>query len=70
MEKTFWLRCEQVGTSLAVGWLRLRTLNAGGKGSVPGLGTKIPRAAQRGQKKNVNKYGAQDFVLIYIILDK
>ena len=44
-----------VGTSLVVQWLRLRALNAGGTGSIPGWGTKIPHAAQRGQNKQTNK---------------
>ena len=39
------------GTSLAVQWLRLRAPNAGGTGSIPGWGTKIPHVAQSGQKK-------------------
>ena len=30
------------GTSLAVQWLRLHASTAGGMGSIPGLGTKIP----------------------------
>ena len=33
------------GTSLAVQWLRLCASNAGGTGSIPGQGTKIPHAA-------------------------
>ena len=41
----------KLGTYLAVQWLRLRTSTAGGTGSIPGPGTKIPRAAQYGQKK-------------------
>ena len=32
----------KTGTSLAVQWLRLHTSTAGGAGSIPGLGTKIP----------------------------
>ena len=40
----------QSGTSLVVQWLRLHTPNAGGLGSIPGLGTKIPQAKTR-QKK-------------------
>ena len=40
-----------MGTSLAVQWLRLHTPNAGGTGSIPGQGTKIPRVAQCGLKK-------------------
>ena len=34
----------QSGTSLVVQWLRLHTSNAGGLGSIPGVGTKIPDA--------------------------
>ena len=40
------------GTSLAVQWLRLHAPNARGMGSIPGWGTKIPPAAQHGQKIN------------------
>ena len=40
-----------MGTSLAVQWLRLRASTAGGMGSIPGQGTKIPHAALHGQKK-------------------
>ena len=36
--------------SLAVRWLRHCASNAGGGGSNPGQGTKIPHATQRGQK--------------------
>ena len=39
------------GTSLAVQWLRFRTSNAGGVGSIPGQGTKIPHAAWPKEKK-------------------
>ena len=38
-----------IWTSLAVQWLRLCTSNAGGAGSNPGQGTKIPRAMRRSQ---------------------
>ena len=38
------------GTSLAVQWLRLHARNAGTAGSIPGRGTKIPRATRRSQK--------------------
>ena len=34
-----------------VQWLRLRAPNAGGTGSIPGQGTKIPHASWHGQKK-------------------
>ena len=40
------------GTSLAVQWLRLCAPNAGGTGSIPGRGTKIPHAAWCSQNKN------------------
>ena len=39
------------GSSLAVQWLRLCTSSAGGEGSIPGYGTKIPHAVQHSQKK-------------------
>ena len=39
------------GASLAAQWLGLHAPSAGGTGSIPGRGTKIPRAAQHGQKK-------------------
>ena len=38
-------------TSLVVQWLRLGTSTAGGTGSIPGRGTKIPHASQCSQKK-------------------
>ena len=44
-----------VGTSLAVQWLSLRTSTAGGTGSIPSWGTKIPRVVQCGQKKKKSK---------------
>ena len=39
------------GTSLAVRWLRLCVSNAGGTGSIPDWGTKIPQAVRCGGKK-------------------
>ena len=41
--------------SLAVQRLGLCTSTAGGPGSIPGWGTKIPQAARRGQKKEKEK---------------
>ena len=38
-----------MGTSLAVQWLRLHASTAGGAGSIPGWGTKIPHAGQSGE---------------------
>ena len=43
------------GTSLAVQWLRLCTSTAGGMGSIPDRGTKIPYALWHGQKTNQKK---------------
>ena len=40
-----------LGTSLVVRWLRLCTTAAGSKGSSPGLGTRIPHAAQCSRKR-------------------
>ena len=37
--------------SLAVQWLRCCALNAGGRGLIPGLGTKVLKAAWHSQKK-------------------
>ena len=39
------------GASLVVQWLRLCASTAGGMGSIPGWGTKIPHDAGSGQKK-------------------
>ena len=39
-----------LGNSLAVQWLELQASTAGGMGSIPGLRTKIPQAAQCAQK--------------------
>ena len=44
--------CYILGTFLAVQWLRLRTPNAQGTGSIPGRGTKIPHATRCSQKTN------------------
>ena len=40
-----------LGASLTVQWLRLHTSTAGGTGSIPGWGMKIPHAAQPKKKK-------------------
>ena len=42
-------------TSLVVKWLRLESSNAGDMGLIPGMGTKIPHAAEPGQKKKKGK---------------
>ena len=41
------------GTSLVIQWLRLHTSTAGGTGSIPVQGTKIPHAVWRSQKKRM-----------------
>ena len=40
---------EWAGTSLAIQWLRLCVSTAGGTGSIPGRGTKIPPQKKSGQ---------------------
>ena len=45
------LKVPGVGNSLAVQWLGPWASTAGGMGSIPGRGTKIPHAARRSQKK-------------------
>ena len=45
------LKDSKLGTSLVVQWLRLCASIVGDTGSIPGQGTKIPHAAQCGQKK-------------------
>ena len=44
-----------LGSSLVVQWLGLHALTAKGPGSIPGQGTKIPRAVRCGQKKEKKK---------------
>ena len=39
------------GTSLAIQWLRLHAPKSGSTGLTPAQGTKIPHAAQHGQKR-------------------
>ena len=43
-------RGKGVGDILVVWWLTLHSSNAGGMGSIPGQGVKIPHAVQRGQE--------------------
>ena len=50
------LKKAMTGTSLAVQWLGLRSSTAGGMGSIPGQGAKIPQATWCNQKtKKQNK---------------
>ena len=46
----FVFKIPHIGTSLAVQWLRLLASNAGGAGSIPGWGTKIPHTTQPKKK--------------------
>ena len=50
IKNTFW------GNSLAVQWLGLHASTAGGTGSIPGQGTKIPHATWGMAKKEKKKY--------------
>ena len=53
-----------LGTSLAVHWLRLHASTAGGMGSIPGWGTKIPHATRKTwPKKKILKNLPCDFAL-------
>ena len=51
----FWLKVETAGNSLVVQWLGLHTSTARAMGLIPGWGTKIPHALQRGPKKKKKK---------------
>ena len=42
-------------TSLVIQWLGLHASTAGGKGSIPGRGPKIPQAGRHGKKKKKKK---------------
>ena len=50
-------KSETSGISLEVQWLTLCTSSEGDTGSIPGQGTKIPRAAQWGLKKKKWDWG-------------
>ena len=62
---------KETETFPAVQWLRLRTSNVGGFGSIPGWGTKIPHAIWYSQKqtkttRNKNKdYFLENNIEIY-----
>ena len=49
------MKITQIGTFLAVQWLRLLASNAGGVRLICGQGTKIPHAVQHGQKLKKKK---------------
>ena len=48
-------RKQKDGASLAVQWLRVCACNAGGAGSIPGRGTRIPHATGPKKKKKVKR---------------
>ena len=48
---TSWLRRNILGSSLGFQWLGLCVSTAGGMGSIPGWGMKIPQTMWHGQKK-------------------
>ena len=58
--KYYWILLQiivDIGNSLAVQWIGLHASTAGGTGSIPGGGTKIPHAAGHGpkfSKTNIN----------------
>ena len=55
------LKLHKSGTCLEVQWLRFCSPDAGGTGSIPGWGAKIPHAAQLGQKKKKRKLQIYSF---------
>ena len=54
---------QNFGTLVMVRWLRLCTSNAGGTGSIPGWGTRIPHGSAKKQKQNKNKKTHNFFTL-------
>ena len=54
---------QNFGTLVMVQWLRLCTSNAGGTGSIPGQGTRIPHGSAKKQKQNKNKKPHNFFTL-------
>ena len=53
-------------TFLVDQWLRLQAITVGSMGSIPGLGTKIPYAAQPSQKKKKRERSYYIFLRIFI----
>ena len=63
------IKKKKLGTSLVVQWLRLHASNAGGAGSLPGWGTKIPHAPQHGSAKKKRNENSNVFTLHTVFLD-
>ena len=57
------------GNSLEVHWLGLGTSTAWGMGSIPGWGTKIPRASEHGEKRerfaNMSNHGTLFTIFVF-----
>ena len=51
------------GTSLVVQWLRFHAPTAGGRGSIPGRGTKIPHVTFGSQKIKTKDFSRTDTTL-------
>ena len=66
----FFQQFKNGGTSLAVQWLRLCASTAGGVGSIPGWGTKIPHAVCHGQTMKINKVRIVKYFLKEILTEK
>ena len=54
-QKLFFFLNPHPGTSLVIHWLRLHATNAGGMGSIPDQGSKIPHAVWYSQKKKTKQ---------------
>ena len=57
-----------MGNSVAVQWLGLHAFTAEGAGSIPSQGTKIPQAAEHGQKKQKEKNEWMNFILKFFFI--
>ena len=51
-----------------VQWLKLCTSTAGGMGSIPGQGTKIPHTVRCGQKKKKRNFRAKRYVHLKLVV--
>ena len=67
------LKNDVTRTSLAVQWLRPHASFAGGRGSIPGQGAKIPQIVWQGQKKksilqSVTEIRSQLYVCVLVVV--
>ena len=69
-QQAFWMESYHLrllpGVSLVVQWLRLHASNAGGMGSIPGQGTKIPHASRPKKKFFFFLINKKDYFLPYL----